>query len=619
MLTDLAKVAGVEAVVRRFETIPYVVVLLNARGAESLRDLPDLASAELDREERANLGSTTPLIGATTAASRGFIGTGQTVAVLDTGVDSNHPFLAGAVVDEACFGSCPNGGGTQTGPGSGAPLPAVIAGSFHGTHVAGIVAGHATPSVGFRGTARGASIMAINVFHRVDNFVFNFCGDDPSPCARYWASDLVAGLETVFNRRGAFSIAAVNPSVGGGAFTSERSGSWYRPVVDNLRSAGIATVAAAGNDGFAAALAEPACVPGVISVGATDNSDVVPQFSNSATFLDFLAPGVDVTSSVPGGGFAMATGTSMAAPHVSGSFAILKQRFPNASVFALERALAQTGRPVLDFGSGITTPRIRVARALASPAVFAHDFTRDRVADIGIWRPSTGEWWVMGQPTAQWGQPGDVPVAGDYDGNGTTERAVWRPSTGEWWIPGQPTVQWGVSGDVPVPADYDGNGTIDIAVWRPWTHEWWIRGQATVLWGDPGDVPVPADYDNDGRADIAIFRASTHEWWIRGQATVLWGDPGDVPVPADYDGNGTSDIAIWRPSTGDWWIRGQATVQWGQGGDVPIPRDIGNGRAELTVWRPGTGEWFTLIRLPWPIGNIALPTTTWGASGDVPL
>lgn len=608
---------GVEKVVHRFETIPYVVVKLNKHGADNLRDA-EIASAILDRENAPSLASTTAIIGATTAGNRGITGTGQTVAILDTGVDSNHPFLAGSVVDEACFGSCPNGGSMQFGPGAGAPLPAVISGAGHGTHVAGIAAGRATPNVGFRGTARGASVMAINVFHRVDNFwPFNFCGSNPSPCARAWTSDIIAGLERVFNQRGLFSIAAVNMSLGGGGFTSECSGSAYDTIVSNLRSAGIATIVAAGNDGFANALSEPACVPGVISVGATDNNDVVPQFSNSASFLDFLAPGDPVLSSVPGGGFAFMSGTSMAAPHVAGTFALLKQRYPNASVFALERALAQTARRVLDFGSGITTPRIQAARAVASPAVFNHDFTRDRAADIAVWRPWTGEWWVLGQPTTVWGQSGDKPVAGDYDGDGTVERAIWRPSTGDWWIPGQSTVQWGAPTDVPVPADYDGNGTIDIAVWRPSTGEWFVRDQFVVQWGAPGDIPVPADYNNDGRADVAVWRPWTGEWFVRGQFVVVWGVPGDVPVAADYDGNGTADVAIWRPGTGDWWILGQPTVQWGQAGDIPIPRDIGNGRAELTVWRPSTGEWFTLLRLG--LINISLPTTQWGTSGDVPL
>ena len=119
----LENLAGVEKVVRRFESIPYVVVVLSADGVKGLTNTDGLASAVLDRESAPSLASTTPIIGSTTAATRGFTGAGQTVAILDTGVAANHPFLAGAVVDEACFGSCPNGGRCQFGPGAGAPLP----------------------------------------------------------------------------------------------------------------------------------------------------------------------------------------------------------------------------------------------------------------------------------------------------------------------------------------------------------------------------------------------------------------------------------------------------------------------------------------------------------------
>jgi len=101
--------------------------------------------------------------------------------------------------------------------------------------------------------------------------------------------------------------------------------------------------------------------------------------------------------------------------------------------------------------------------------------------------------------TTAWGKDGDVPVIGDYDGEGKTDTAIWRPSTGEWWIKQSNgavvTKVWGQNGDVPVARDYDGDGKTDYAVWRPSTGEWWViqssnNGVKTELWGESTDIPV---------------------------------------------------------------------------------------------------------------------------------
>ena len=606
----LGRLAGVEEVVHRYDSIPFVNVVLSPEGAQRLAATEGLASAHLDQEGGPSLGVSTQFIGATVAVSRGFDGSGQTIAILDTGVAAQHPFLAGTVVDEACFGDCPNGAHSMIGPGAGAPPPSLISNFDHGTHVAGIAAGHRTPNANFNGVAPGARIIAVNVFHREDLF----CGDVPSPCALYYDGDVLAGLQYVYGRRGAFNIAAVNMSFGASPRTSECPGSAYDFAIANLVSAGIAPVAAAGNDGLTDRLDVPACVPGVISVGAVNNSGMVLGFSDSASFLDLLAPGLNIYSSVPAG-FGIKSGSSMAAPHVAGSFALLKQRDPFASVHANLQALIQGGPKVFDARNGVVTARIRVDSALVRPSVFDHDFTRDRAADIAVWRPSTGEWWIWGQPFAQWGQPGDIPVPGDYNGDGTTDIAVFRPQTGQWWIWGLPLYVSGGPGDIPVPADYDGNGTTDIAIWRPSNGTWYILGWLTQQWGAPGDIPVPADYDSDGKADLMVYRPSTGQWFNLGKPTITWGGlPGDVPVPADYDGSGSADIAFFRPSIGQWYIRNQFTATLGQFGDIPVPRDLGSGSASLVVWRPSTGQWI--------IGRPFMPyfeIRQWGVSTDIPL
>jgi hypothetical protein len=104
----------------------------------------------------------------------------------------------------------------------------------------------------------------------------------------------------------------------------------------------------------------------------------------------------------------------------------------------------------------------------------------------------------------QWGcgAVNDVPVPGDYDGDGTTDVAVWRPGDGNWWIKrssdsGVTVTQWGSGAvnDIPVPGDYDGDGTTDVAVWRPGDGTWWIKktsdsGVTVTQWGMIGDQPV---------------------------------------------------------------------------------------------------------------------------------
>ena len=283
--------------------------------------------------------------------ANGFTGSGQVVAVLDTGVDSAHPFLAGKVVEEACFtsnrvagsGNCPNGTSTQTGPGSGVPCTYAPSGCRHGTHVAGIAAGRGST---FSGVAKDANVMSVQVFSRFTGSICASSGEDP--CTRSYVSDQMAGLERVFALRFTRNFSSVNMSIVGGRFTSNCDTDPRKAIIDNLRSAGIATVISSGNDGFTDSMGAPACISSAVSVGSTTKFDTLSSFSDSASFLSLLAPGENINSSVPGGGFAFFSGTSMAAPHVAGAWALLKQHDSSASVTALLSNLQKTGLPVTD-------------------------------------------------------------------------------------------------------------------------------------------------------------------------------------------------------------------------------------------------------------------------------
>jgi len=380
----MAGLAGQNAVERRrFQFIPFMVLQADARALERLAVMPNVISLEEDRLERPIMASSNEIIGSPAAWDLGFDGSDWVVAVLDTGVDKTHPFFAtqSKIVSEACYSStdqlegsttlCPDGQGASTAIGSGVNCPAEVEGCDHGTHVAGSVAGNDQAGPNF-GVARGADIIAIQVFASFDS-AFNCGGSNSTPCALSFVSDQVAALERVYTLRNDFNIAAVNMSLGGGRYSDEAEcdleQSSRKAAIDNLRSAGIATIVASGNSNKRDSIATPACISSAISVGATTDSDQVASFSNVADFLDLLAPGSSITSSVPGGGLASWNGTSMATPHVAGAWAVLKQKAPEMDVASILEAFRDTGTPIDDERSGgkvTDMRRINVDLALAA-------------------------------------------------------------------------------------------------------------------------------------------------------------------------------------------------------------------------------------------------------------
>ncbi len=190
------------------------------------------------------------------------------------------------------------------------------------------------------------------------------------------------------------------------------------------------------------------------------------------------------------------------------------------------------------------------------------DFDRDGRTDITVWRPSNGFWYVLRSSSntlqsQQWGQNGDIPLSGDYDGDRINDFAVFRPNDpadgrSRFYILQSNfnfgffvQFAYGLPTDKVVPGDYDGDGKTDIAVWRPSEGNWYII-QSGVVTGSPqlirqfgqsGDVPQPADYDGDRRADLAVFRPGTSQgsWFINNSQTntptgVAFGLPTDQPV-----------------------------------------------------------------------------------------
>ena len=375
---ELVNKLGISAIrqIKKFKYIPYLTMELDKQRLEQAYADPSIKYIYEDKLLKPSLDTSVPLIGADTAWDEGYTGSGQVIAILDTGVDATHPFLSGKVVDGACFSTnyssigavslCPNGQSSQDGVAAADPNTTMCDNDCdHGTHVAGIAAGNdpSLSGITYNGVAKYANIIAIQVFTRVNDT--DTC-DGESTCILSFTSDLIKGLERVYELRSGYNIAAVNMSLGGGRFSGvcDDDDPAMKAAIDQLRAAGIATVVASGNDSYTDGISTPACISSAISVGATTDADSVASFSNSAGILDLLAPGTYIRSSIPGGGTAVYSGTSMATPHVAGAFAILRSKDNAASVSDILFALKSSGIPITDNRNAIRKPRIQVDAAL---------------------------------------------------------------------------------------------------------------------------------------------------------------------------------------------------------------------------------------------------------------
>jgi thermitase len=236
---------------------------------------------------------------------------GVKVGIVDTGIDQTHPDLSGKTV------ACAQSRGTLIFAGT------IQEGSCtddndHGTHVSGTIAAKANNGIGVAGVAFNAGIV--------------MCRALGGPLGIGNTSDVANCINWAASK----GVKVLSMSLGGGASTTLQS------AVQNAWKGGAANgavvVAAAGNDGNST-VSYPAGYPEVVSVAATDNRDAKASFSNTNADVEVAGPGVNVLSTVRGGGYAQFSGTSMATPHAAGVTAVLWQLFPGSTAASIRSRL----------------------------------------------------------------------------------------------------------------------------------------------------------------------------------------------------------------------------------------------------------------------------------------
>jgi subtilisin family serine protease len=362
---------------RRYESVSGFAGWAQPAAIDALLDHPESELIYLDGRVGASLAESTLLIGANEVHALGFTGAGIRVAVLDSGIDTNHPHLADDLAAQRCFcddhpspnrGCCP--GNRDTGSNA-------EDNDGHGTSVSGIVTSSNPDGIG---VAPDAEIVAVKVLNDFGGGSF---------------SDVAAGLDWVLTQHAALGISVVNLSLGdgiehGNSGASPCSGTNTANAIADLHAAGVAVFVASGNEAFDNGISFPACVTEAISVGGVydaahghvswcgnsscsttlcrDSGTAADMFvchTNSDQLLDILAPNYRIDTTALGGGRTAFGGTSASSSFGAAMAALLLEADASLTPEQIRTLLKTNGPLVLNPENGLSFRRSDVAQSLA--------------------------------------------------------------------------------------------------------------------------------------------------------------------------------------------------------------------------------------------------------------
>lgn len=340
---------------QQYAVLPAFAGTVTEAGLEELAKNPAVEAVVLNGVKHIFLDDSVPLIGASQVwqvqvNGTNITGAGETVCIIDTGVDYTHPALGGTLGVKVL-------GGYDFVNDDAYPMDD----HGHGTHIAGIVA---STDATYKGVAPDAKIIAMKV-----------C--DPSGSCQ--DSDVLAGIDWCISNANIYNISVISISLGGeqsSDYCDADLGAAYAPSINAAVGQNISVVLATGNTGGGfnnptAGIAVPACVKNATKVTASTNNDAIAGFAfRHQNFPEILAaPGVSITSLKKDGGSITYTGTSMSTPHVSGAVALLQHYRKlaygkEATPEEIATKLRLSGIPIADGSTGTTFSRIALLAAM---------------------------------------------------------------------------------------------------------------------------------------------------------------------------------------------------------------------------------------------------------------
>ncbi len=277
--------------------------------------------------------------------------------------------------------------------------------------------------------------------------------------------------------------------------------------------------------------------------------------------------------------------------------------------------------------------------AVLTPAAGAEEPTTPPGDSVATVDQSTGEWYLRNTDgSAQefyFGDPADIPLFGDWDGDSETTPGVYRQSDGRIYLRNSNTqgigdlwFYFGNPGDVPLAGDWNGDGVDTISVFRPATNEFFIINELgkdggglgaadySFTFGDAGDVPFSGDWDGNGIDGVALHRESTGQVFTRNslstgvaEASTAYGNPGDMMMGGDWDGDGVDTLGVYRDGqfflqnkvikTGTGLGAADETFFFGEAGFYPLAgffmSKIGTGRLDIVETARAADDFNVLV------------------------